>query len=916
MVRLVVVNRRVIFCVLGAIGVLVACHEGVVPSSSPAPSTSNVTAQGDAAVPDAGPLDGRAACALAVSVRVSLGGARPFAPRYPHCPDGNGFCDSIDAPPDPKDACFIANANIARAEREGRASAARLVPGTAAPWDGAAPPRYFDRVDAHFHLTRAEEDKLRANGFVVLDRLAYADYASAFHDVFQEELPLWVGLDPAFHAVYRATERVLERIETTRLKPALASILKKLRAGLAVAKTRLPVDTAADLDLYLGVALGLADPGRADRPGLSVLGHDDDVRALLSVARSGEMTDPERGIELFGRARVVDFSQLVPRGHYVPSPMDPSADLSAYFQAMMWLSRLELNLVSRSCRSSQPGTVPNPDETPREARDALALAELAQASGALSEIALFEEIYGTFAGKREDVSIPALLALEARGRFSASSPDAPARLKATLGESFQRTARTHFMPEGVKVLPAIATLFGPRIVPDVAPLTRLVHDRMPGRFELGSADVAYVLGHDRAKAHLATDLAKFPALAGALDGARAELATGAGGRDVYSAWLRAILAASAEPVGTVPSFFTKDAYRDRRIESALVGFGQLRHTFVLLAAQGYDAYGCEIPDAYVEPVLPAWEALLAYVRTLRKVTKGFAGLERVLTMLRDIAASESTGAELSEAQRRWLGMVAEHVPNGGYVDTGEPPKWTGWWFDMFEDREFGAARTSAFVADTFTLTNAGKVKYIGADGPRLGVFIVDVGGLPRAMVGPVAKGYETESPIAARLDDERALVDAHKSAPWRASFAVPASAPPPIGLHGDVVDCSEDGGPVEKRVVVRADRPVGKVSVTLLDHHGDPLGAAGTVDVDGAWKAIAFALPASFASAPYGVEALHVRVHDLAASGVGQGPFDAVSSPSVFAWKEAPSELLPVRWKGVTEFAFGVPDAGAPRSGP
>ncbi len=890
----------------------VACRD--VPVSAPsasvsaAPSAARVTADAGMLVPE---LDGRAMCALAVSARSELVAARPFAPNYPHCPDSDHFCDTIDTPPDPKDTCFVANRNIAAAERESRAGRARAG-GGASPWNRTTVPKYLDRVQSHFHLNAAEIAKLRENGFVVLDRLAYADYASAFHDVFQEELPLWVSLDAAFHAVFRGTELVLERVERARLEPALGSLLKKLRAGLSAKKARLPADTARDLDLYLGVALGLADPERAEKPGLSLVGRDEEIRAMLTLARAGEMTDPERGVEMFGRARVVDFSQLVPRGHYEQAPLTGGKSLASYFQAMMWLSRLELNLVSRSCRSSHPGTAPDPSETPREATMALALAEIARDSGALVELGAFEEIYGTFAGKREDVSVPDLLALEKRGAFSLADRDAPARLRAAIGADFQRTARTHFMPEGAKVLPAIATLMGPRIVPDVAPLTRLVHDRTPGRFELGAADVGYVLGHDRAKAHLAADLGKFPALGAELTRAREELAKGAGGRDVYAHWLRAILALGAEPVGVVPSFFTKDAYRDRRLESALVGFGQLRHAFVLLAAQGYDAYGCEIPDAFVEPALPAWDALLAHVRSVRKVAKGFAGLERVIAMLRDIAFTESTGAELSDAQRRWLGMVSEHVPNGGYGDTTEPPKWTGWWFDMFEDREIGAGATSAFVADVFTLTNAGKVKYLGAEGPRLGVFVVDVNGAPRAMVGPVAKGYETETPIAGRLDEERALAVTHKAAPWRESFAAAAPPPPTIGLRGDVVDCSVDGGPIERRVVLRAEKPVGKVSVTLLDHHGDPLGPAATVDVDASWKALAFALPASFASAPYGVEALHVRVHELAVSGAGNGPFDATSSPSVFAWKDPPSEHLPRRWKGVTAFSFGVPDAGAP----
>ncbi|MFO0657877.1 MAG: DUF3160 domain-containing protein [Polyangia bacterium] len=75
------------------------------------------------------------------------------------------------------------------------------------------------------------------------------------------------------------------------------------------------------------------------------------------------------GVSLFGRPRMIDFSQYAPRGHYAAEPQ-----MTALFQTAMWLSRLEFNLVSRSSRSSAPGTSPDPRETPREVALALALA--------------------------------------------------------------------------------------------------------------------------------------------------------------------------------------------------------------------------------------------------------------------------------------------------------------------------------------------------------------------------------------------------------------------------------------------------------------------------------------------------------------------------------------------------------------
>lgn len=892
----------------------VACSGRPTPGPSPHAASGGLDAAASPAV--TAEISDEALCALPSNGRISLDGARPFSPSDPHCPAEDAFCDTVDAPPDPKDTCFVANQNIARAERE---SVAPSPSAKAAAWDGASKPLYLDRIDAHVHLTTEEHARLRANGFVVLDRLAYVDYASAFHDVFQEQLPLYVGVDPIFHAVFRGTELVLERIEKQKLKPALLSLIMKLRTGLRASKGIYDRDIREDLDVYLGTALGLASPESRDKPGLSLFGHEEAIHNLIDLSfhegRPALDDQGQRGSErglvtvaMFGRERVVDFSQLDPRGHYAARAYPTDEGLQSYFRAIMWLSRLEFNLVSRSCRSSQPGIVPNPEETPREAKDALALAQIAEKSGALAELRMFEEVYSNFAGRREDVSMVDLLRLARDGDVRVSDPELQPKLKARIGAGFHRSARIHYMPEGAEELPVITTLLGPRIAPDIAPLTRLVHDRTPGRLDLGAADVGFVLGHDRARRFLSKDLAKFPGLERELAAAREETARGSMGKDVYASWLRAMLALSAPLRGAVPSFLGREAYQDYRMNSALVGYGQLRHAFVLLAAQGYDAYGCEIPDGYVEPLLPVWDALLAHVRNVRRVAKGFDGLERVIAMLRAVVATEISGAPLSDAQRRWLGMVSEHVPNGGYSDTGEPPKWTGWYFDMFEDRERGASRTSAFVADYFTLTYAGKVKYLGANGPRLGIFIVDTGGAPRAMVGPVATGYETETPLAdaIRLSDETALEHTPKSALWRESFAVAPRPEPEIGLEGRVLSCSGDAGPPERRVALRASRPVGKVSVTLLDHHADPLGAPVTLEVNGAWSVATFGLPASFNSSRFGVEALHVRVHDLNVAGLGSGPYDYFTSPSVFQWNEgSPSERLPRRPQGAGDFAVG-----------
>jgi hypothetical protein len=864
---------------------------------------------------------------MPVAPAAAKGDPKPFSAAEPRCRESDAFCDYVDAPPDPKDTCFVANENLRRAERESRGRA-RAPARASAAWDKRTSPRYFDRVDAHLHLDARESALLRKNGFVVLDRLGYASYAVAYHDVFQQQLPVYVGVDAVLNAVFQASQMLLEEVESKRLGPKLVAMIDRMRATLRASRTAYGEETADDLDVYLTVAHRLLHAGSDSKPRNVAL--ESLVDGVVQHALDGSLLTP---VDIFGRERMIDFTQYTPRGHYAndgwgagievkdasaaraggssdPAPAE-RISLDRYFRAMTWLSRFEWNLVSRSCRSSQPGEAPDPTETPREARDALALADLVERSGSLDDLRAFEGVYSVFAGRREDVSVPDLLALARTNRIAPSSKDAPDRLKAAIGDRFQRTARTHFMPEGSSVLPAIATLFGPRIAPDVAPLTRLVHDSVPGRDDLGAADVAYVLGHDRAKTHLASSIAAHPALEAALDASRAELRASARGKgDVYSAWLSAVTRTAETPAGALPSYTKTEAWADLRMSSAIAGYAQIRHTFVLLAGQGYDAYGCEIPDGWVEPAIGVYDGLLAWSRAARAAVPHraayFRRVDEVLGMLRAISETELSGAALSEPQRRWLGMVAEHLPRGGYGgDSGEPPKYTGWYFDLFPDREKGAERGVDVVADYFTLTNADQVKYVGVEKAALGVFVVDVGGEPRAMVGPVVVPYETSTKIEARLDDEAARKTKEgKVAPWTSSYLAKEAPSPP--LSAVLYACDDD-----MRVLVESPDDLGEVSVTLLDHHADAITeaqahrvAAGTPTV------FAFALrdapdPPRDEASPFvtgrrraaAVEGLHVRVHDRPGGG---GRWDGTYTGSVYTWADSIARRRSEHGIGVT----------------
>ncbi len=260
--------------------------------------------------------------------------------------------------------------------------------------------------------------------------------------------------------------------------PSLDHILTAMHRKLAE-NHDYPADVKEDLDLYLTVARSLL----GGHPHGAGLARGTRAAALVEQAERGSALTEE---SLFGRERMIDFSQYAPRGHYAKSER-----LGRFFRAAMWLSRVELNLVSRSSRSSQPGVTTNPEETPREAVDALALADLADAAGVLAEIGVLDRGWGALAGGREDVPLEKLSALvKALGGGKALTvPGSFETMKKAIGSDFKRTIALHYMPQGSTDLPVIATMLGPRIVPDSAAIRPLVHGALSDRYDIGAADV-------------------------------------------------------------------------------------------------------------------------------------------------------------------------------------------------------------------------------------------------------------------------------------------------------------------------------------------------------------------------------------------------------------------------------------------
>lgn len=723
--------------------------------------------------------------------------------------------------------CEVADSNIERAMRAilsqpRSASGEAPLPSPVVPWDHKKPPRLLDQLERRFTLRPSERERLYALGFVSLARLTYPSYATAFHEIYQSQLPIYVSSDAILHAVYASNDKLIADIERLLVLPQVQRIIRTMRSQLAAAAQHYPSETGHDLDVYLTVAARLLG-----MPESATYAQTEAEAHKLTVA--AQAAQGLREVTLFGRARMIDFSQYTVRGHYQEDPQ-----LAALFQGMMWLSRLELNLVSRSSRSSAPSDQPDPRETPREAVLAVALADLAERSGSLAEIDSLHRTWTLLAGRREDVSVRDLIALRKQaGVTDLRAADVADKLRYAIGKRFARSIAVHYMPQGSTELPVIATLLGPRIPADVRSLRPLVHDATPDRHRMGIAEVLYGLGHPRALFHLQAELQRFPTLRSQLEVSRAHYEElqrpHSVSDDLYTAWLAAVQALAKSSPGVRPSFMQQDAYQDLRLNSTVAAFGQLKHNYVLMSGQGYELGGCEIPDGYVEPVPAVFDALVEYAqrgeRVLQELDRAdqtgglryFQQLRRVVSVLRIIAQHELQGQPLSVDEKRFLSMVVEMHPGS----SSGPPTYTGWYFDLFRKRDAEGLSSSSFIADYYTSVNLSEASYVGVSTVRLGVFVIDVGGAPRIVTGPIARAFSLQRPFGPakpRLTDEAAaeLPDSDRQDPWAHSYTVAAPKEvPSLTLTYDP-NVSPD-------IEVHAAEPLRDVTFALLDHHRQPL---------------------------------------------------------------------------------------------
>lgn len=119
------------------------------------------------------------------------------------------------------------------------------------------------------------------------------------------------------------------------------------------------------------------------------------------------------------------------------------------------------------------------------------------------------------------------------------------------------------------------------------------------------------------------------------------------------------------------------------------------------------------------------------------------------------------------------------------------------------------------------------VNHLGTDGAHFGIFVVDTGGPPRAMVGLVTSAWSHQTRDGTRLDDAagRELPLGQRQAPWAASYApwLVRAPPPEPELTIELEPLDREGGDEGLRAwcfTTRAERPIARVELRLRDGEG------------------------------------------------------------------------------------------------
>ena len=676
----------------------------------------------------------------------------------------------------------------------------------------------------NFQLNTEELAIFKRNGFVVSERLGGDNFADLFYRIYSHDLPVFVSADALLHAWHRSYDAILEELEETYLSSSLDEILEGMQQGIPDAWKQYGKgvlgSSVTDADYFLSVARSLL----ADKAVKTHLNQDARVVTTLKAIQGQQL----QKFELFGRRRVMDFSQFKVRGHYENSEL-----LKRYFRAMMWCGRIDLRIAEIPSETSPA------QSSPRELGAAVILHDLLKQSHKFEQWQQFDQLLQNFVGRTDSMTFAQLGEILDKAKIKS-----PADVK-DLGTLEQLQAdiltskigfqniRSHyyvspFGSEKIK-LPRSFTILGQKFVVDSWVTSKVVFDdieldgkKVPRRVP-SCLDIAFAaLGNDQVVPELVAritdnkgrkfrDGLNYQHNLAAVRDVITEQNPAVWEENIYMSWLATLRELSTPTTDPkYPEAMRTRASAMKTLNTQLASWTQLRHDTILYVKQSYtDCILCYYPAGFVEPRVEFWEcfekmALLAadliektpfpehsveksnkwgYKSEVRlqdlqkKQTEFFKNFAEKLGILKAIAVKQLAQEEFTEAENQFLKKIVEIIHRG----SGEPT-YSGWYFGLFYKGHKDSKKQDAIVADVHTDVpspgDPGCVLHQGVGNVDLLMIAVDNGENKMVYAGPVLSHYEFEIPGVSRLSDSEWLndIEINQVPPrpdWTKSYLVP-----------------------------------------------------------------------------------------------------------------------------------------------
>jgi hypothetical protein len=663
---------------------------------------------------------------------------------------------------------------------------------------------WFVSIDSAYELTPTERELLANNYFMVSQRLKSWDWASAFINIYSNDLPLFLSTDFVLHTLHKSYDIILQTLEWQFLEPNLMDLLKAMYDSYPELYKKYNSDSRfsdalADVDLYVSVARTLLLNASYPPQEHSSVKYDQVLQAI-----DAEQMTP---VTLFTetRTREIDFSQFKPRGHYNKPFYTNTGErtLENYFRAMMWLGRIDFLLTAPPENPWEPDWTT--DELRRMQLGAILLNELLYTCGEKDLLDLHDQIISYLVGPDDNMT-PAEL-----NGLTDQLLDSPA----DLFDSVKFSVFTEYLNSsddyGQKImsnfllvdpvssdpgkLPVSFMLSGQKFLIDSYVFSEVVYDRIIFNGEKvyrglpDPLDVMAVLGNEDAMALLQVEMEKYSyaykisSLKYLVDSYDEDFWQ----QSLYNTWLSAIR--ELNPLSSsedIPYFMKTTAWHHEKLNTQLTSWAQLRHDNILYGKQSYTGgTGCSYPYTYIEPYPEFYKRLELFsanaanffqdiltgydFQSKAGIIKYYTRYAEIMGIFRNIANKELSGVSLDDDEITFLKtMISQYMVSG--------PSITGWFNDLFFD-PYDALNWDYTVADVHTQPTdqagniVGHVLHVGNGYINTGVFLAPNPTNPEqlmAFAGPVSSFHFDVTDNFLRYTDQE----------WQAKFIWGTELPP------------------------------------------------------------------------------------------------------------------------------------------